>query len=118
LTTHEEPTAPGVSVEPFSEQVPDTKVNVTAPPPDPPVVESVRGAPYEAVVVEMESADCVPFATVDDALELTVVEPIPFVFVTFTLNWRPTSLDPRMMFESVAPATSDHVHDDARHDCH
>jgi hypothetical protein len=60
-----------------------------------------------------------PFATVDDAVEFTDVEPMPFVLVTVTRSCLPTSPDAMAYVEPVAPLTFDHEHDTGfGHTCH
>ncbi len=58
LTTHDDPTEPGVNVEPVSVHTPDTLSHVSAPVPEPPEADSVNGSPYVASVVGMVSDDC------------------------------------------------------------
>lgn len=94
LTTQDEPTTPGVNVEPEMVHVPDTTAYDTAPVPDPPLVASERVVPYVTVVVETVNGACEPLATVAVAGEVAEVLPIPFVFVTTTRNCFPPSVAP------------------------
>ena len=58
MTTHAEPTAPGVSVDPLSVHTPDTLSHVNAPVPDPPDTDTVNGSPNTASVVVPVNGDC------------------------------------------------------------
>ena len=58
LTTHAEPTAPGVNVDPLRVHTPDTLSHVNAPVPDPPDTDNANGSPKTASVVVTVSDDC------------------------------------------------------------
>jgi hypothetical protein len=61
-TEHDDPALPSARTEPDTAQDPESTEYVTSPVPDPPLVVSVKGSPYVAVIDVIANADWLPFA--------------------------------------------------------